>query len=600
MSVRKEQTAARVEEIVAASGSKKQEAPRRIDGLQCPKCGNVARATSAAPFSKWGIACLRSLAECAFVHELECVEGEGLEIAADRIKGALDGLKPANIAPKARSQFDLGGSPDHARARLAELGERLGRVHGKTTAIQLDKAAIADKQRIPWGILTMDLRTKGFVVGGINRLWGRRSSFKSTLCLRALRSAQRHCRHCKHAIVQDPETGARDCRCPNPRYWLQDEKDYAWLPTEAAVAISDGRLPEGARKVKIKGEGTFMALACEVPEHLRKAAAEKEAEAAAKAAKKGKAAKEPKAGKVLKTRDVLIVETYRCEPMRCLWLDGERSITKAWARANGVDLSLVLLVGGEWAEQCYGDLEEAILTKEFDFIVIDSTTVLESAANLEKSIQEAPVVAARANLQARFIKRYLSASFDGLTSRYAPTILATCQVSTHGIGYGQHAHLAPTDGNAWEHGLACDIKMTEEGYAYDKAGVVALHGQFGFEVMKDRAGGSPGSKGSVVFWLRETPEHPVGDSNDLETVMSYARYLGGRAPGTFITEGAGRAALTLFSPFIKSGKVEFARVGDCESYLRVNTTVYDDLRERVLEKLMADEQALTAVLGKKQ
>jgi hypothetical protein len=112
-------------------------------------------------------------------------------------------------------------------------------------------------------------------------------------------------------------------------------------------------------------------------------------------------------------------------------------------------------------------------------------------------------------------------------------------------------------------------------------------------VRKNKAGGSPGVKGTIRFWLVATPDHPVGDSDDLQTVMSYAR---DPAIG-LITEGTGDEKLVLATPYVADGRVPFARVGDCHTFLQANPTVYADLRARVLEALMARGAVLTAVGG---
>ncbi len=93
-----------------------------------------------------------------------------------------------------------------------------------------------------------------------------------------------------------------------------------------------------------------------------------------------------------------------------------------------------------------------------------------------------------------------------------------------------------------------------------------------------------GAKGTVKFWLVPWEDHPVGDSDDLATVMDYARQMG----EGFIKEGSGTAMLTLYTPYVREKQMRFARVGDCVRFLQDHPTVYADLRERVLAKLMKD------------
>lgn len=502
----------------------------------------------------------RAAAETPATEQLESTSESATPVTAEPPPAAeSDIILPAPtqlILP--RSATDLAGSPEAGRTRLAQLANKLGRQFGPSTALPLAVAPSAKIRRMPFGILMLDWKTRGGVVlRRLNRLWGPKSTLKSTLCLRALRMAQRTCRHCLYPLVKSPTTGQLDCRCPNPRYWLADQgEDYSWLPYEAAIALSWGKLPEGA--FTRRGETLFK---CEPPLH----------------AKTGS-----------KTRDVKLIETIRCEPMRCVYLDNERTIDEAWAVANGVDPHLVLLIGAKWAEQGIESVEMAVAEREFDFVIIDSTSVLEPQAELEKSMADKPKVAAKAQMAARWARRMIALSAEeGLTARYTPTVLCTSQATMKGIGGPTPAYLGATDGLAWEHACSLDVKMTEAGYSFDAAKTKAVFGKFNFKVTKNKAGGSPGATGEIKFWLIPTPEHAVGDSDDLATVMDYSRKLG----KGYIDED-GEAPLELYTPYVADGKVAFRRVGDCEDYLRENPTVYDDLRERVLSTLIRQDAEL--------
>jgi hypothetical protein len=257
---------------------------------------------------------------------------------------------------------------------------------------------------------------------------------------------------------------------------------------------------------------------------------------------------------------------------------------------------LVLLVGGKWAEQSLQTIEEAVLTREFDFIVIDPTSVLEPKKELEKRYTDNPKIAARATIMSRFVRRHLAAAFeDGLTARYVPTVLTTSQVTTKGIGNKSgHTWLDSTDGHAMNHAISLDIHMREEGYDPVSVGKgAAIWGDFGFSIKKNKLGGSPGVTGTIRFWVRAEENHPVGDSDDLDTVMKYAR----RPAFGLIKEGTGRAKLTVMSPYLPAEGMAFSRVGDCEDFLRDNPTVYADLRERVLSILMDCDEGLVAGAG---
>ena len=472
------------------------------------------------------------------------------------------------------SAFDLRGSADRGRSRIHELGAEMGSHWGTHTAMPLAMAPVAIIHRMPIGIIEFDYRTGGgIVLGRSNRIKGRKDTLKTTMCLRALRAAQKTCRHCKWRLVTDPDTGNINCRCPSQRWWMQKEEDYCWLSQEAAISLFHGHLPEGAEMVTIKGRGKHMALICEPPPHLK--------------GKRG-----------MKKRPIPFGETFRCEPMRCSYTDTEGTIDRVWAEKNGVDPSLVLLIGGKWAEQSLEASERTMLTREFDFNVIDSTSMLETREMLEdRKVGARGTPAGKQKIMGDFIKRVVAAQAEeGLAGRYRPTLLTTSHLTQKGIGgFGQYAHLGATDGNIYEHGIAMDIHMKADRYIFDKEKQKSIRGEFTFTIAKNHCGGmgSTRTSGQIKFWLIDTPKHPVGDSNDLATVMDYARAFGAaaqRQDDPFIKKrGAGLALHSMV------GRKVFKTVTKCREYLKANDTVYDDLRARVLEKLIADRACLNVV-----
>jgi len=371
--------------------------------------------------------------------------------------------------------------------------------------------------------------------------------------------------NCKWRLVTDPETGSVNCRCPAERYWVAREEDYGWLPQEAAIKLYHGVLPEAAEVMKVKGVGRVPALMCDPPPHLK--------------GKRG-----------IKRRPIPFAETYRCEPMRCVYVDTEGTVDRIWAEANGVDPGLVLLVGGKWAEQSLEAAERTMLTREFDFIVIDSTSMMETREHLEdRKVGERGTPAGKQKIMGDFVKRVVAAQAEeGLAGRYRPTLLTTSHLTQKGIGYGKHPHLGATDGNIYDHGIAMDIQMKADRFIFDDAKEKAIRGEFTFTIKKNHCGGmgSTRTSGQIKFWLIDTPDHPVGDSNDLETVMSYAREFG---PG-YIEKR--KSNLVLTSDLIQGGRKVFRTVTRCKEYLREHDTVYDDIRHRVLQKLIDDRASL--------
>ena len=469
--------------------------------------------------------------------------------------------------PEPSNPFNLAGSPERGRGRIHEICDEMGRTWGTHTAMPLSMATVVNIQRMPIGILEFDFRTGGgIVLGRNNRIKGKKDTLKSTMCLKALASAQRTCRHCKWRLVTDPDTGNVNCRCPERRFWVEDEEDYAWLSQEAALSIFKGQLPEGWEYQTIKGTRTPV-LMTDPPPHLK--------------GKRG-----------IKRKPISFAEQYRCEPMRCALYDTEFTTDRLWAEANGVDSALVAYTNARWAEQGLESVERLMLTHEFDFVIIDSTSMMETREHLEdRKVGERGTPAGKQKLMGDFMKRCVAAQVEGgVAARYSPTMLTTSHLTTKGMGFGQRTYLGATDGLVADHGMAMDIKMTANQFIFNEEKSKALYGQFTFKIDKNHCGGagSTRTEGEIKFWLVETPDHPVGDSNDLVTVMDYARKFG----DGFLKEGSGAAKLTLNSDMLSRGARTFSTVGGCKSYLRENPSVYDDLRHRVLEKLIADRASL--------
>lgn len=470
--------------------------------------------------------------------------------------------EPEAPAVVKNNPMDLGGSSARGAERISAWADQLGRKFGRSTALPLSVAPIAGFQRIPSGCFFFDWLTFGglVVVGRTSRAWGPPDSYKTTKLLRTLSHVQKTCRYCRSPIVEYSVGGAKDCNCPNPRWWLKDEDDYIWLTHTDAILISTGQLPPTAKKKNVKGVGQVYVVECAPPPHL--------------AGLKG----------VPKKRDVIFVEDYRNEPMRSAYCETEMKIDRRWAEANGVDCSNVMLVGGTWAEQTLETIEDVGVSRDFDVVFLDSTSMLDVKAELEKSIQDKRKVGAKASVMTRFIQKWvMAASEEGLTGRLRPSLVTTSQVRSQNITSGR-GFKGPTDGNAFEHGLILDVKMQSAGFQYRPGAAVAHAGKFAFEVRKNHTGGPPRAKGVFQAWLEIGGERPCGDTGDLETCMAYARQFG----NGYILEGSGKATLTLFSRYLKDGLLVFSTVGDCTRFLRENTQVYRDLRHRTLTKCMAE------------
>ena len=94
-------------------------------------------------------------------------------MAKKKARAKAPAVDPLAAAAKAHQGYDLGGSPERGRARLSQLQNVLGRRFGTSTALTLDAAPVARVMRLPFGILMLDWKTGGVVIGRLNRIQGR-------------------------------------------------------------------------------------------------------------------------------------------------------------------------------------------------------------------------------------------------------------------------------------------------------------------------------------------------------------------------------------------------------------------------------------------
>lgn len=479
------------------------------------------------------------------------------------------------------------GDPTAGREALAAIQESINRKHGVDLAMPMDRVDYVNIHRLPFGVFTLDYAARGGIpLTHYTRLWGPRSALKTTLCLRLLAQAQKTCRHCKYPIeeftkvikpaVIDKKTGevlseevaetVKDCRCPNPRWVIPKEAVvyYAGLTDAQAFKISVGLLPEDAKKNK---DGSYFCISKNPGASGSKRVVSEEVKKAF--------------GDKLQVVCPFVVGP-RCEPMRTLYVDTDRTADIKWVKAHDVDPSLVMVLGALWGEQIINDLSDITEFDSIDLILIDSLSGFTPKEILEKSAEERARVAGMATLLKRLFQKltYERAKF-GLSSRYAPTIVCTSQVSTHGIGGTIPPWLAPANGMHAEHAFSLDIKLSAKAYHMTDE-TTADFADFTFDIKKNKVGGSPNATGILRYRLLESGGKRIGDGEDIPTVMKLARERG------LIFAGETGKEKYVFKSSVTGQKYAFATVGACEQFLRDNATLYMGLRNDLLNKLFED------------
>jgi hypothetical protein len=269
-----------------------------------------------------------------------------------------------------------------------------------------------------------------------------------------------------------------------------------------------------------------------------------------------------------------LVEVNRCDPMRAVLIEPEHKLDVEWAKKNGVDTQLVIVVGADWAESTIDTVEKLLYSTEVDLVLIDTLSMLVPADTIRKTMDEHPKVAEKANIIQRFLQKVIAAQYSGGLLNSTPvTLIVNSQIRTKGIG-AYRTFLGVSDGNTMDHCTALDIALKERGYIWENK-EYASYGKYEFTILKNHTGGSPGVTGEFKMWLDPNGPYKVGDTDDLGLVMGYGKKMG------MIRHEGGRYKLT--SRYTDEG---FSTLKEVEKFLVDNHTVYLDLRRAVLEKIV--------------
>jgi RecA/RadA recombinase len=438
--------------------------------------------------------------------------------------------------PTVKVDYDGKGNPSVGYSRLQNIVVQLGRRKGIHTAATLDRALSYRIRKIQTGIFALDWLTGGgFPLDRITRIGGPKNAAKTTTMLKTLANAQTYCRMCACPIVISPKTGNKDCECPKHRFKLVDSVTLERLKDEDVYTVLAGGLPTHAGK---EGDKVFI--------------------------------------KDLKGKRVYLEETYRCIPFQSVYVETEHKLDEAWARANGVDTKLVAIISSPWAEPTIDTTEAVLYTGEVDLVFVDTITMFIGKDAIEKSMEDNPRVAGRANTIKRFLEKIISAQNAGGVMNPNPvTIVCNSQVRTKGIG-AYRTFLGTSDGNMMDHCVALDLYFREKGFTFENK-EYASYGEYEFTVLKNHVGGSSGVAGTFKIWLDPLGPYQVGDTDDFKHVVNYGRQYG------LIKGSTGK--YNIECRHVDEG-VLFRTVGALETFLQENKTVFLDLRRRVLEKVI--------------
>lgn len=410
-------------------------------------------------------------------------------------------------------------------------------------ASTLDRATAYDIKKMPTGIFQLDWFLGGLALDRITRVWGPKNSCKTTLLIKILASSQKFCRHCKSQIHNG------DCSCPKPRYVLRDAADIEKFSQEDAKLVGQGSLPADAEEGK---DHYFCSR-----------------EWGSKMSK------------------IIFEEGYRCEPMRALYVETERKFDAEWARKNGVDTGLVVIMGSDWAERTIDSIEEILYTDKIDLLIIDTLSAMASDEDISKSMSDNTKIGHKAVIKSRLLSKLTAIQYRyGVLSNHKLTVVICSQVRTQGIG-SYCTFEAPSDGKHMEYAVSVDLQLKFMQYKFTTKERPTF-GKYSFTIHKNHTGGATGVTGSFEMCLDDYGDFAIGDTNDVLNAVHYGREFK-------LVEKKKNYMVKIGRTWKDSGSTT---LDGLYTFLLKNTKLYETFRKAVLGELVDTRTPIKAQVGK--
>jgi recombination protein RecA len=331
-------------------------------------------------------------------------------------------------------------------------------------------------KRIPTGITALDIATGGgWVVGQINLVWGRKSSGKTSLMLRAIANAQKLCRH-DAKFLGDPALELTSDLPTEPVY--RDKAGNVVSAEEALVEVdevTDGM--EVEKKVELK--------------------------------------------------DGFSVDLYQ-EPMRALIINAEQVFDPWWAARLGVNDEYTHLFSPECAEDAIDLVDAAIRNRSVDIILVDSLAMLTPRVESEESSHKNQQ-ALLPRILSKGMRMWVSALATYSPTEVRPTILLVNQVREKvGVMYG-NPEVKP-GGHAPEFATCLEVKLRhappvkDQDFAPESVGGHLLVQRTNFEVVWNKTF-PRGYKGQYLMAISPFKDYVPGDIvQDAQHIDLFKRY----------------------------------------------------------------------------
>ena len=343
---------------------------------------------------------------------------------------------------------------------LEELMTAINTKYGKGKIARASSSRALSVPRLETGVFSVDYATGGgFPIGRITGIYGKKSSGKTLLALKAVASAQRYCR--KH-LVKMVHTKKKLYRCLECGY--RGEKEGAYCPDCKEAGYEVQLIDMGDREMKCP-------------------------------------------------------ECKEYNPFETVWIDAEGAWENSWAQKAGVNCHHVYMIRTEFAEQAIDISDLVIRNGKCDLMVIDTIAHLIPSKEIEES-SENWQMGLQARLINKMFRKLVSAqNAQNLTLDNRPTIIVLNQVRMKlGVMFGDPE--TKPGGMGQEFATSVDLKTWAGKYEKDEAGNT-LNLITNFRAVKNKVA-PPQQEGNFRVWLRDYDGHKVCDVDDMQVVLGQA------------------------------------------------------------------------------
>lgn len=389
------------------------------------------------------------------------------------------------------------------------------RYKGKYMALASDTSAFA-MERLPTGVLAVDAITYGGLPKGrIIIFWGEWSAAKTFTALKTVARTQRTCRQCL-SFMADKSTEKTLIDQSTGEILLTGVDAEAFLEKFSRLEELDAK--KRAETDLTDTESTEL--------HGLKIW-------------HGKSKMKDCSFRIADAKGLVCPKCGGTEGLTAVWAAIE-DFDPSFARMAGVDLSNLMVVRSEYAEQTIDISAEVIRSGKCDLMVIDSVAMMTPAKEVEESSEKW-----QQGLAARLINKALRRWTAGQTvvdieseAGTKPTIILINQVREKiGVFYGDPSVMPGGKGQTFANSLV--LRFRGGKYTKNEDTGETVNRLIHVKVEKSKIC-PPHEDGEFVVWLREHEENAAGSTSEPKVVLETALKEGviEREKTTYSFEGA--------------------------------------------------------------